>query len=681
LRNGQVESTYIYVVVDFLWMEEENPFPVRINVLSIIGATVAIASLSLPWFSSIVHYGPPGAFGRTFDYGLFGEFHGPLSLASLLFVIGTLVAFGSPAGGFLQLSGILISFTGVRGLWGSAVMMGHDRLVLSTHIELGALIGALAVSIVLLSLLLPVWVDLRPRRIGTHRFVTIVCGAAAATVSTKEGGEAESGLGAVVLANPVCLAGAFLGLLTFVIPWMQTRGGGSMAATLGDFMTGAQTLVDSPAMAIGGFCFLVGSLLAIVSVAGGLVQLAGIASFLVGTLSLGRSEFYSWQGSFVLATGFYLGVTSTALVAFSLVTQLLIHRKGKGRSLGSSHWVWRRVKPLRVSAGLAIEMGSQMNILGFIGAILGLVAILVSWESFYGPSSVGHLSAIQLALYGTPDELTICSVAFIIGTVIALLTPVGGVIQIASSFGFLVLMPHSIEVHQATYGSSMTYGIGPFLGLLSGLLVLRSLWFPNWLQLRSGLALAFPRFFVVSAAPVLGNRLLFSRHSFSIDIPAKRSFWQDARINIVCLAGAVTGLVACGLSWNQSLSPSDLLEADLLGFGANWGTSAGSTDLMFMIFFCGSVIALVSTLGCGLQLVGLLGFLFSTGTFHGFLWHGVAGWGFGLAVISFLLIVASILHPWGPGNLHMKNTLVTRLLVWGGPSSIADKHPGDGSIS
>jgi hypothetical protein len=681
LRNGQAESTYIYVVVDSPCMEEESPCPVRVNILSIIGAALAIASLAMPWFSSTAYYGPLGSIGRTFDYGLFGEFYGPLSLASLLFVIGTLVAFGSPAGGFLQLSGIIISFAGVRGLLSRTLLMRQYPPYFTARIELGTLVGVIAVSIVLVSLLLPVWIGLRPRRMGTHRFATVFFGAAPATVSKNEGGEAKSEPAAVALANSVCLAGAFLGLLSFIIPWMQTRGGGSLAAPLGDFMTGAQTLVDSPAMVIGAFCFLIGSLLAIVSVAGGLVQLAGITSFLIGTLSLGQSEFYSWQGSFVLATGFYLGAMSTAIVAFSLVIQWLLHRKEKGRSLGSVQWVWRRVQPLRTSDGSSHEMVSQMNILGFIGAILGVVAILVSWESSYGPSSVGHVNAIQLALYGTPDELTICSVAFIIGTVIALLTPVGGVIQIASSFGFLVFLPHSIEVHQAVYGTSLTYGIGPFLGLLSGLLVLRSLWFPSWLQLRSGLALASPRLFVVSAAPVLGSRLLFSRHSISIDVPAKRSFWRDARINVACLAGAVTGLVACGLLWSQYLSPSDFLEADLLGYGVNWGTSAGSTDLMFMIFFCGSMIALVSTLGCALQLVGLLGFVFSSGTFHGFLWEGVVEWGFGLAVISFLLIVASILHPWGPGNLHVKNTLATRLLVWGGPPSIANEHQDDVSIS
>ena len=104
-------------------------------------------------------------------------------------------------------------------------------------------------------------------------------------------------------------------------------------------------------------------------------------------------------------------------------------------------------------------------------------------------------------------------------------------------------------------------------------------------------------------------------------------------------------------------------------------------SIAFLLYFCGSMIAMVSSLGCTLQLVGLLGFVSNSGMFHGFLWEGEAAWGLGLAIISFLLVVGSILHPWGPGNSLVKHTLATRLLVWGGCSSVASQSTGDGTIN
>jgi len=686
LRNGQAECVYIYVLAHYFLMEEESSSSVKINVLSVIGATLALVSLLLPWFSGST-FGYPFGGDRTSYYGLMASpysFYGPLSLVLVLFLIGTLVAFASPAGGFLQISGIIVYFTEIGNLWSRSITSMHGSFLVTTRPQLGALVGVLATAIVLASLYLPVWLDFRPKKLSASHFVSLIPNASWSRSHEKAVEETASGPMTFALNNSMCLAGAFLGVLCLALPWIQSRGGGSLAAPLGDFITGAQNLVDSPAMVIGAFCFLLGSLLAMVSVAGGLLQLVGIADFLMGTLSLGHVEFYSWQGTFVLGAGFYLGITSIALVAFSLVMQSLLHRMEKGRFLGSAHWIWGRVKPPR-AGGPAFDKGTQMNILGFIGALLGVVAIFASWESYYVPSYahsyVSQVSAFQLTLYGSLDEVTICSAVFIIGTVVALLTPVGGVVQIASAFGFLIFLPHSIDAQPLGIGTSWAYGIGPFLGLLSGLLVLRSLWFPKWLQLRSGLASASSRFFVVSMAPVLGDRSLVSWHRLNVHIPAKHSFFHSARINAACLAGAVSGLVACGLTWSPSASPSDYLESSLLGYARDWGTGAGRADLMFLLFFCGSMIALVSSLGSMLQLAGILGFVYRSGVFHGFSWEGGAAIGFGLAIVSFLLVVGSIFHPWGPGNSQVKHTTATRLLAWGGSTSIANQPPSDGTLN
>jgi len=665
-------------------VEEEGARSVRVNVLSIIGATLAFASLAIPWFSVTAHSGPMGFYGRTFHYGLFTSVYGSLTLAPLLFVTGALVAFGSPAGGLLQVSGIMVYLAELPNHVIGRILIGPYPTYLATRIEPGTLIGLLAASIVLVSLLFPVWIDLRPRKMLAARFVTMVASASRFGGHVNGNHEARSLPNSIALANSICLAGAFLGVLCLALPWIQSSGAGSLTAPLGDFITGAQNLVNSPTVVVGALCFLAGSLLAMISVAGGLVQLVGLLTFLMGALGLGHSDYNSWQGTFELGAGFYLAITSTAIVAFSLLMQSLVHRNETGRPLGSAHWVWRRAQIPRAANGSVFEKGSRMNILGFIGASLGVIAIFLSWESYYAPSyaysNFSQISAFQLTMQGHLDEVTICSALFIIGTVIALLTPFGGVIQIASSFWFLLFLQHSISENPPD-GSTLAYGIGPFLGLLSGVLSLRSIWYPKWLELRSGLASASPRFFVVSMAPLLGDRSLMSSHRLDVKIPAKHSFFRSSRINAVCLAGAVSGLVACGLTWSPSVSPSYNLEFTLLGYGVDWNTAAGRVDLMFLLFFCGSIIALVSSLGSTLQVAGILGFVYRSGVFHGFSWEGGAATGFVLAIVSFILVVGSILYPWGPGNSHLKHTVSTRLLAWGGSSANLDKPPSGGMLN
>lgn len=660
-------------------MEETSPGLLRLNILSIAGASLALASLLLPWFSVVIQFNPGQP--QPLRYILMSQwYYGPIGLSLFLFLLGTFVSFGSPSGGTLQLSAVAILFLRLSNpdqRWIDLGIRYWGRQ--SIHLEIGILIGTLSAVLVLLSFVFRLSLDIRFARARAYRLVTftahmpLVEGCGAKAVKNSEP------VGFVSLSSAMCLVGALLGMLSLAVPWVQAQSAGHPATPLGDFITGAQTLGTSPVMAVGAFLFLVGSLLAIVSASGCLVQLVGLGVFAWDFSQLPHSGSYPWVGAIELAHGFFLGLTSTVLVAFSPIILLFLRRRRRVRSPKSIHQVWQR-EPPPIESSSGGGHGSFLNVLGLVGATLGFIAILVPWVMSYDSVLVQDMNPMQLLIGGGPDDLLIYSSLFIIGTVIALITPAGGLVQVISAFGFLTSVVQPIDAEWARLHAPLACGIGPFLGLLSGLIVLRSFWFPIWTRLRSGFAHTSQYLFVVSAVTRATGQPFVSRGRFAVMIHDWRWCISGARMNVACLLGAFLGIVACGMMWSSLYSPSDYLATDILGFRGASDTSTGSIYLLFLLFFCGSMIALLSSLGCTLQLAGLVGFVLTSGVLRGFVWTGDAGWGFGIGVISFLMVAGSFFQPWGPGNSGMKHTLASRLFAWGPHPAFSDALPAAGAI-
>jgi hypothetical protein len=144
------------------------PYKARINVLCLVGATLAVLSLFLPWALMQDDLSGDktevGAF--EFDETFMGIhlFPDNFRYSVTLFVIGTAIAFFSPLGGILQLIGG-IGFT----LTSATSQFEHSELIF----WLGPAVAIIASVMVLSSLAMPLGMGYEDRRDVVGRLLTL----------------------------------------------------------------------------------------------------------------------------------------------------------------------------------------------------------------------------------------------------------------------------------------------------------------------------------------------------------------------------------------------------------------------------------------------------------------------------------------------------------------------------
>ncbi len=125
----------------------------NVNLLCIAGACIGVAAMTVTWI-----YYPPNTPSPPSPYMepsiVFMVSHQAIAFgASLLFSIGTLAAFASPLGGFLQISSMALFAWDVLESGNDRWLDGIDP---QHQLRLGMYMGILSTAIVLASLLYPI---------------------------------------------------------------------------------------------------------------------------------------------------------------------------------------------------------------------------------------------------------------------------------------------------------------------------------------------------------------------------------------------------------------------------------------------------------------------------------------------------------------------------------------------
>lgn len=262
--------------------------------------------------------------------------------------------------------------------------------------------------------------------------------------------------------NLLCLLGALIGLASFFMVWGMIEGTNTPEWPLRDFLALESYREWAKPFAS---LFLIGCVIAFITPLGGLLEIAGVAGFLIGVVP-------DLDGGGI---GLYVGVLSALIVTFSMIVPL-----GPGFKWGVFDF-----KSNFLTFAPVTTSTLRVNLLCVFGAVLGLAAMLIPWAS-EGATLFGQLF-YYVGSEGGGSTLTVSYAAwlFLVGTLIALLSPAGGILQ-AGSVGYLA----------TAFGNSAVLiegspSLGFFLAVVAAVVVLSSAfrpWGPGWKGLKPRVA-------------------------------------------------------------------------------------------------------------------------------------------------------------------------------------------------
>ena len=118
----------------------------------------------------------------------------------------------------------------------------------------------------------------------------------------------------------------------------------------------------------------------------------------------------------------------------------------------------------------------RVNMLCYAGAILAVLALFLPWAAI---QHEGTDDRINLGPYdfdsdeGYSSNFRYSVTLFLIGTIFVFLTPIGGILQLIGSVGFM------LTASTTTFtGLDMVFWVGPVIGVLASFMVLVSLYAP-----------------------------------------------------------------------------------------------------------------------------------------------------------------------------------------------------------
>jgi hypothetical protein len=240
---------------------------------------------------------------------------------------------------------------------------------------------------------------------------------------------------------------------------------------------------------------------------------------------------------------------------------------------------------------------------------------------------------------------------YVVGTLLAFWSPLGGLVQVPGVLGFFALFDSEVGVRRG----EDTIALGAYTGLISMAIVIVSLLVPI------GVGYSVRRKAHKASLSSADKFITVSKYDENAKI----------RLNALALCGALIAFVCVALPWStlstSSPAPEMIVEQrPLLEYLS--GSLATPSSYVFII---GSAIAVVTTLGVIMQMIGFvwfwLAFAGSMGTYPGM---GGAleesfGTGFYLSVLAMLMAATSIILPLGLGYYRRKKTVGGRLFVWG----------------
>ena len=270
---------------------------------------------------------------------------------------------------------------------------------------------------------------------------------------------------AAIRVDALSLLAAILGFMSLGMPWIhEVSGYDEGYYPLWHYLT-SNSDVDPLVFGLAIAGMLLGSMLAVFSRFGGVVQLAGLISFL--TISMSSTSEYAF--------GSYIG--------------------GAACVLGISSMVLRRTFPLpdrlRTIVRSPDDGSVTVNVLSIVGGALGVLSLFFVWYSAlwtqqgYGGLWDEKYTLVQLAgpHLATPWT-TVAAICFGAGSILSILTPLGFIGQLTGVSAYLYAMRDNaayIDIYPTAgyYGFSphveSSYGVGFCLGVVCLLIVIVSI--------------------------------------------------------------------------------------------------------------------------------------------------------------------------------------------------------------
>ncbi len=233
----------------------------------------------------------------------------------------------------------------------------------------------------------------------------------------------------------------------------------------------------------------------------------------------------------------------------------------------------------------------KVNILCLAGAALGLVALFLPWwtgfELGLGMMIDRDYMLVQDVLLDSAEYGSLFVVActlYVVGTLLAFWSPLGGLVQIPAVMGFLALFGSEIGVHRG----EDTIALGAYLGLVSAIVTTVSLLVPL------GIGYSIKR--------RARKASLASAHKFIT--MSRYEEHEKIRLNVLALCGALISFACIALPWTTLSMTSPGPETTIAQrplFEYMFGDQFSLSSYLFLI---GSAAAVVTTLGVILQMVG-----------------------------------------------------------------------------
>ena len=480
----------------------------RANVFCLAGALIGLFSMTTAWITASWPYAPQEEIGSI----ILGAPRWPfipadVALAGIVFLVGSIVALVTPLGGLAQLAGLAWFLSLVRDGLGTFSL----NTVLGTYsIEVGLGVGFFLAMVSALLVLCPVLIHSQlkstlHRAMSSNRFLTWSRSDPPSPANPTLGAP-QGGVVLQTRVNVVAMVGVALGLISLFGTWLvggnlripEASGATALCPAIIPTVFSSNLLMNILSsgdlfVQLGLVLCVVGVLFAAVTILGSAIIAAGVAMFAVGVrdLDLFNDPWYDT----VFGPGFVFAAVSVAVLAASAIFPVwCTARLGSIRSL-------KRLLTLAVSLqpshgdteasrfpSFSIRYRSKWstkaraNSVCISGAFLGIVAGSLVWMSsstdrwvYYDPNpaeSVGTFMSASMFGYAPLDPMIWISLVFFVGCAVAILSPLGSLLQFSSEIAFIALF-NQIASDYGFTDPAVDHGIGSgfILAVASSLLV------------------------------------------------------------------------------------------------------------------------------------------------------------------------------------------------------------------
>jgi len=270
----------------------------------------------------------------------------------------------------------------------------------------------------------------------------------------------------------MCLTGVSLGIISIFINWRyvtadETSYSGSQ--TLSAFF--ANLFPPNSDFMFYGFAFVAGTIISMFSPLGGFVQLpSGLLIY---------SEIYSlphWFGPpYPVQTypdaGLFLALISASVVLISLILPI-----GTGLKLGFSN-LRQRLSVFQIEIDKDANRRFDVNVVCLIGSLVGVLSLSLPWAF---ARTLPYPLELQTSFDLLQSRYFIVVGAFIIGTIVSFVTPLGVALQITGIALVVDATQRLVASFPATDWVWCSLLLGFYVGIISIIVILIGILHPVW---------------------------------------------------------------------------------------------------------------------------------------------------------------------------------------------------------